>query len=155
MADLEPELDPVAEVQPEERRVLNASLDFLHAMPAAVRNSFDGMPAKVLLREGEIIYRFLENGFTGSAEGFWLPADTYHRLRMDSLTGGIPLPDWAVTQSIALPSKPHPVMFVQATLVQSVFAFRGFLVNPGHQPRLRLWIPGLTGEQIFVRCYNL
>lgn len=155
MADLEPDLAPAAEVQPEERPVLNASLDYSSSVPDAVRATFDGMPAKVLLREGEMLYRFLEHGFTGTAEGFWLPPDTYHRLRKESLVDAIPLPAWAVSQSIALPRKPQPVLFIQATLVESVFAFRGFIKQPGGPPRLRLWIPGLTGEKIFVRSYNL
>ncbi|QOY88443.1 hypothetical protein [Paludibaculum fermentans] len=113
------------------------------------------MPSKVLLREGEMLYRFLEHGFTGTAEGFWLPADTYHRVRKECLVDGIPIPAWAVNQSTALPRAPRPAVFIQATLVESVYVFRGFLKHSGGTPRLRLWIPGLTGEQIFVRTYNL
>ncbi|MGC4054496.1 MAG: hypothetical protein QM757_35910 [Paludibaculum sp.] len=155
MSDLEPVLDPGGEPQPEERPLLNADLDFVRSLPQAVRSTFDGMPAKVLLREGEIIYRFLEQDFSGTAEGFWLPAETYHSVRKASLLDGIPVPDWAVTQSTALPRKPRPTMFIQAALLEHVFAFRGLIRLPAGPPRMRLFIPGLTGDRIIVRAFNL
>ncbi|MBN9663246.1 MAG: hypothetical protein J0H49_33915 [Acidobacteria bacterium] len=155
MADLEPVIEPGAAAEPEERPLLNADLDFVRSLPQSLRSTFEGMPAKVLLREGEIIYRFLEQGFSGPAEGFWLPAETYHRLRKESLLDGIPLPDWAVTQSTTLPRKPHPTLFLQATLLEHVFAFRGPIKLPAGPPHLRLLIPGLTADRIVVRTFNL
>ncbi|WP_321470255.1 hypothetical protein [uncultured Paludibaculum sp.] len=151
MADQEPDL----ELQPEERPILNADADFIRCAPVDVRNAFEGMPAKVFLREGETFFRFLEKDFNGTAEGFWLPAATYHRLRNENLLQGVSIPDWAVTQSTLLPRRPQPAMFCQATLVERVYGFRGLLKVSGGLPQLQFWIPGLAGSQLFVRCYNL
>lgn len=153
--------EPLAEPLPEEtpgpaeKPVLNADADFVRSVPAAIRNLFDGMPAKVYLRPGEIFYRFLEKDFAGAIDGLWLTADAYHRIRTDNRLQGRPIPDWAVTPTVHLPHKLHPMQFCQANLVEPVYAFRGALRGTGTPPHMFFYVPALTPDLIIPRTYNL
>src|SRR5277367_6069048 len=79
-----------------EPQILNASYDFVRVAPAGIRDLFAGVPMKVLLSEGETLYRFFETGFNaagfnGPPSDLWLPLRTYHYLRRATA-----VPEWAV-----------------------------------------------------------
>jgi hypothetical protein len=135
--------------------ILNAEYDFVRLAPAEIRNRFVGMPAKVLLSEGETLYRFLPGGLEAPFE-FWLPLDTFHQLRA---APGIP--DWAVWRNAN--SRAAATRFCKATLLKKVYGFRGCVPAAGAQAVTlasmlagsMIWIPALRHEDFLVRVYSL
>ena len=146
-----------------ELKILNAGYDFLRMAPFEVRNQFTGVPMKVLLSEGETLYRFLEARFiearfNGSPSDLWLPLETYHHLRRAPT-----IPGWAVWKNANSPSGVSPATFCRATLLKKTYAFRGCVrLTRGSAftledlvTRSMLWIPGLSGDDFFLRSYWL
>lgn len=149
--------DPLLEPQPQEeaRPILNEEADFLICAATSVRNAFSCTPSKVLLREGTALYRFLEEGFAGPADGYWLPVSTYHQVRNENRLQNRPIPDWAVSPSVPLPHALAPKLFCEAVLAERIYAFRGSLRLPDGEPREILWIPGLTPAHLIPRTFHL
>jgi hypothetical protein len=150
----------MSEHSPEEIQpvILNAGYDIVRDAPVEVRRVFDGIPAKALLKDGEALFRFLQPNYRGTAEGFWLTTEAYHALRIRRELSGIPLPGWAIAQTPGqLPSSAPPNLFCRAVLAKAVYGFRG-PVNAAAGPvsaRSCFWIPGLSSEDVYVRCYAL
>jgi hypothetical protein len=143
----------IQEAHPE---ILNSGFDFIRDAVVETRHRFEGVPAKLLLRDGHTLYRFLEAALAGPFE-FWLPVETYHYLRRAPSK-----PDWALWRSPHSRSKPS--LFCSATLHHNVYGFRGCVRIPGEARAITLtgmvtrsvvWIPGLSREDFFARSYRL
>lgn len=140
-----------------EPKILNGEYNFIRSAPTETRNYFAGVPMKVLLSEGETLYRFYEAGFNGVRSDYWLSLETYHRLRRAPS-----VPDWAVWRSATSRRQSAPAIFCRATLVKKVYAFSGLVrlpgssaFTPGDPARSMLWIPGLSTNDFFLRSYSL
>jgi hypothetical protein len=140
-----------------EPKILNAEYNFIRLAPNEIRNYFAGIPMKVLLSEGETLYRFYEAGFNGVPSDYWLSLETYHRLRRASS-----VPDWAVWRTANSRRQSAPAIFCRATLLNKVYAFAGLVrlpgssaFTPGDPARSMLWIPGLSTGDFFLRTYSL
>lgn len=147
--------NPLEESQPV---ILNAGYDIVRDAPAQVRRVFDGMPAKVLLKDGEALFRFLQPDYRGTVEGFWLTTEAYHALRIRREMSGMPLPGWAIAETPGQFRSPAPPsLFCRAVLARAVYAFRGPVSAAGGPVPARscFWIPGLCSEDVYVRCYAL
>jgi hypothetical protein len=135
--------------------ILNAGYDFVRHAAVEVRNRFVGMPARVLLSEGETLYRFLPNELNAPYE-FWLPLETYHHLR-----GAPNIPDWAVWRNAY--SRAAATKFCKATLRKKVYGFRGCVRAAGSRAvtlanmvsSSTLWIPALSRDDFGLRVYWL
>ena len=135
--------------------ILNARYDFVQLATVEVRNRLVGMPAKVLLSEGETLYRFLPGGLEGPFE-FWLPLETYHHLR-----GAPNIPDWAIWRKVN--SRAPATRFCKATLRRKVYGFRGCVPAAGSRvvtlsnmlSGSMVWIPALCLEDFLLRFYSL
>jgi hypothetical protein len=138
--------------QPE---ILNAGYNFVRLAAVEIRNRFVGNPAKVLLSEGETLYRFLPGGLEGPFE-FWLPLETYHHLR-----GASNIPDWAIWRNVNSPAP--ATKFCEVTLRKKVYGFRGCVSAAGsHAVTLTnmlscsmIWVPTLRREDFLLRVYLL
>jgi len=141
-----------------ERKILNAGYDFVRLAPSAIRTQFAGVPMKVLLSEGETLYRFLGAGFDGTPSDLWLPLESYHHLRRMPTT-----PEWAVWKNANSPSRVAPAAFCRATLLNKAYGFRGCVRSTSSHvvtlddmlTRSMLWIPGLSAADFFLRSYSL
>jgi hypothetical protein len=143
--------------------ILNASYDFVRLAPAEIRNLFAGVPTKVLLSEGETLYRFFETGFNaagfnGPRSHLWLPLRTYHHLRRATV-----VPEWAVWRTKDSRLQTAPATFSRATLRNKAYAFAG-CVRATQSPGVTLnnlisssmiWLPGLSAEDVLLRSYSL
>jgi hypothetical protein len=136
--------------------------------PFEIRNQFVGVPMKVLLSEGETLYRFLEARFNGPPSDLWLPLETYHHLRRAPS-----IPEWAVWKNANARPQVAAATFCRATLLKKAYAFRGCVHLPGNHvtrghgtsktaftledlvKRSMLWIPGLSGDDFLLRSYWL
>lgn len=144
------------EAAPQE--ILNAEHDFIRLAPVHIRSQFLGMPVKLLLSEGETLFRFFERGFNGPPSDFWIPLETYHHLRC---APGVP--GWAVWKNVNSRADVAPAMFCRATLVRKVFGFKGCVRSTHLQAITQenlltgsmIWIPGLKADDFFLRSYWL
>jgi hypothetical protein len=140
-----------------EPKILNAEYHFNRLAPTGIRNHFAGVPMKVLLGEGQTLYRFYEAGFNALPSDFWLSLETYHRLRRATS-----VPEWAIWKNANPQRQAGPATFCRATLVNKVYAFSGrarvpgsSAFAPGDPGRSMLWIPGLSSADFFLRTYSL
>jgi len=135
--------------------ILNADVEFVRSAPPHIRRDFEQMPMKVLLKEGETLFRFFEAAMAAPPSDFWLPLETYHHLRLQTS-----VPGWAIWSSAGSKSRPAAATFCRATLTRSVYGFRGF-VGQGSATmanlhgRSMVWIPGLSAADFFLRYYSL
>jgi hypothetical protein len=136
----------------------NQGYDFVRQAPPHIRLEFKGVPRKILLNEGETLFRFMEARFRVIAYDFWLPLETYHQLRRSKK-----VPAWAIWKNAGAPAKVVPATFCSATLKRKVYGFKGLSASAGKKAvSLKsltaaglVWIPELSTQDIFVRNYSL
>ena len=139
--------------------MLNDGYEFVRDAPEEVRRAFQGVPMRVLLREGDTLFRLLEPGFQGTLAGFWLPLETYHALRNAEHFTARRYEAWAISCMPGRPAPLQPSTFCRATLRRDAYGFKGCARGSADMQaliaRARVWVPGLDREDVMVLCYSL
>ncbi|MCX6622294.1 MAG: hypothetical protein NTY38_14745 [Acidobacteria bacterium] len=155
---------------------LNQELGFDEVRWATLRrtsydslNSFRGVPDKVLLPAGTVLFRLVPLA-TGRYfnEVWWMPRDVFDELRQDanqSSHGGGRLLRNYVAQYMALPSGDYQLSFVEIQLIQPVWAWVGqsaaLFGRPGGMQQVFLpnlaerGDPGWSTNATLVHTYSL
>jgi hypothetical protein len=138
--------------------ILNAKCVFGRDAPQPIRNRFGGgIAQKTLLKQGEMLFRFVEARFSGAPDDFWLPLETYHRFfHIKSV------PAWAIWKN-ANSRAQVPATFWRATLTRSVYGFKGLAALAEKQAITwenlisggLLWVPGLSDQDFHLRVYRI
>lgn len=136
----------------------NENYDFARQAPPLIRLEFKGVPRKILLNEGDTLFRFMEARFRCLAYDLWLPLETYHHLRRSKK-----VPEWAIWKNSGVPAKGIPASFCSATIKRRMYGFKGLSASAGKKAiGLKsltsgglVWIPELSTLDIFVRSYSI
>ena len=136
----------------------NAAYNFVRDAPKHIQAQFGGcIPPKRLLREGEMLFRFVEAGFRGAAYDFWLPLDTYHHF---FCTGSVPT--WAIWKNAGSRTQ-VPAAFWRATLTRSVYGYKGLAASAAEKALTwqnlisggLVWVPGLSTQDFYLKVYRI
>jgi|SRR5579863_4488408 len=145
---------------------LNEGFNFDRDTPPDVRASFRTPPARVLLKQGAKLYRFVTMGHNETIAGFWTPHDVYAKLEGWSRQLGMPV-QYLARNLLAVTVEWNPKMngLSIVELKCDAYGLRG----PAKYQRLekanpkvllignvdQVWVPSLTPALVFQQFRTL